>query len=146
MSRRDPPGRASGAGINRRHADWTRVAQLAREGRLREAVAITEHHLKPGSRDVDFMRARATLEKHLGDGGASLRWALAAEALATHPDTALIVARAEMRAGRTDEAIARCEAILRMSPGNTRARLIVAGLKPPVHGYAGHDTADRKRS
>jgi len=114
------------AGPGRRHADWVRVAELARAGKLREAAAITDRHLKPGSRDADFMRMRAMIERRLGDTAASLRWALAAEAIATHADTALIVARAEMRAGRTDAAIARCERILQASPGNTRARLIVA--------------------
>ena len=126
MSRREPSGRSGDTGISRRHADWLRVVELARAGQLREAAAITDRHLKPGSRDADFMRMRATIEKHLGDGAASLRWALAAEAIAPHADTALIVARAEMRAGRTDAAIARCESILRTAPGNARARLIVA--------------------
>jgi tetratricopeptide (TPR) repeat protein len=102
------------------------VADLARAGRLREAVAITERHLRPGSRDADFMRMRATLERHLGDAGAALRWALAAEAIATHPDTALIVARSEMRAGRTDAAIGRCQAVLREHAGNLEARLLIA--------------------
>jgi tetratricopeptide (TPR) repeat protein len=126
MRRRPVPGQPASPALGRRHADWLRVVELAKAGQLREAAAITDRHLKPGSRDADFLRMRATIEKHLGDAAASLRWALAAEAVASHPDTALIVARAEMRAGRTDAAIARCEAVLRASPGNTRARLVVA--------------------
>ena len=124
MARGQAPASAGGGG--RRIADWRRVAELARQGQLREAAAITDRYLKPGSRDADFMRMRAIIEKHLGDQSASLRWALAAEAIATHPDTALIVARAEMKSGRTDAAIARCARILEADPGNTRARLIVA--------------------
>ena len=109
-----------------RNNDLARVAELARTGKLHEAVAITEWYLRPGTSDPDFLRYRAVLEKHLGNMSAALRWAAAAEAVFSHPDTLLILARADMRAGNTEQALERCRRILHMSPGNAQARLLLA--------------------
>jgi len=109
-----------------RNNDLARVAELARTGKLHEAVAITERYLRTGTSDPDFLRYRAVLEKHLGNMSAALRWAAAAEAVFSHPDTLLILARADMRAGNTDQALERCRRILHMSPGNAQARLLLA--------------------
>jgi tetratricopeptide (TPR) repeat protein len=113
----------SGAG---RLDDLRRTAELARAARLPEAIAITERYLRPGSRDADFMRYRAMLERHRGDLGAALRWAAAAESIHSHPDTLLILATGDMRAGSTDASVARCREILRQSPGHAAARMLMA--------------------
>ena len=123
------PPKPSAKGITstpQRNNDLARVAELARTGKLHEAVAITERYLRPGTSDPDFLRYRAVLEKHLGNMSAALRWAAAAEAVFSHPDTLLILARADMRAGNTDQALERCRRILHMSPGNAQARLLLA--------------------
>ncbi len=110
----------------RRLDDLRRTAELARAGRVPEAIAITERYLRPGSRDGDFMRYRATLERHRGDLGAALRWAAVAESIHSHPDTLLILATGDMRSGHTDASVERCREILRLSPGHAPARMLMA--------------------
>ena len=126
MNRPSRPSDAGTPSALQRTNDLARVAELARAGKLREAIAITERHVAPGANDPDFLRYRAVLEKHVGNTAASIRWAAAAEALFSHPDTLQISARADMRAGNTDQALDRCRSILRMSPGNAQARLLMA--------------------
>ena len=116
-----PSGPSSG-----RMADWTRMRQLAEAGRFAEAIAVSQRHLKPGSRDVDFMRARARLERHAGDQAASVQWATAAERIQSHPETLLILGRGHMKAGRTDQAVDAARAALTLDPGNARALLLLA--------------------
>ena len=110
----------------RRLDDLRRTAELARAARVPEAIEITERYLRPGSRDADFMRYRAMLERHRGDLGTAMRWAAAAESIASHPDTLIILATGEMRAGRTDASVARCREIVRLEPGHAAARMLMA--------------------
>ena len=117
----------------RRLDDLRRTAELARAARVPEAIAITERYLRPGSRDADFMRYRAMLERHRGDLGAALRWAAAAESIHSHPDTLLILATGDMRAGRTDASIERCREILRLVPGHASARMLMAEAFESAH-------------
>ena len=110
----------------RRLDDLRRTAELARAARVAEAIAITDRYLRPGSRDADFMRYRAMMERHRGDLGAALRWAASAESIHSHPDTLLILATGDMRAGNTDASITRCREILRLVPGHAPARMLMA--------------------
>ena len=77
---------------------------MAAARKFDEAIAVTERHLRAGKPDIEFLRLRALLEQHAGRPMHALRAALAAEAIASHPDTLLIAARGEVRAGRTDSA------------------------------------------
>ncbi|NCA13932.1 MAG: tetratricopeptide repeat protein, partial [Proteobacteria bacterium] len=120
-----PSSRSAPAGAGRL-ADWDRMQQLAAQSRWAEAIAVSERHLGRGSRDADFMRARATLERRAGNHAAAIRWAAAAERHVSHPDTLLILARGEMQVGRTDDAVRHAQAALALAPDNARALLLLA--------------------
>jgi tetratricopeptide (TPR) repeat protein len=119
-------GKSGPVSSTQRSQDVRRTLELAREARIAEAIAITERYLRPGSRDVDFMRYRATLERHRGNLAAALQWAAAAESIVSHPDSLIILASGDMRAGRTDRAVERCLEIVRQSPGHAPARMLMA--------------------
>jgi hypothetical protein len=89
-----------------RQNDLQRISHLAQSSKWAEAIAATERWLKPGTRDAEFMRVRAVLEDRAQRFGMAVHWATAAETLASHPDTMVIVGRAAANAGRTDEALA----------------------------------------
>ena len=125
MHPHQPNNRASAAGLDRQHA-LERITALAQSGKWDEAIAVTDRWVKPGSRDAQFMRARAVLEDHAQRFVLALQWATAAEAIESHPDTLHMLGRAAANAGQTDEALKRFRRVLEMVPGNTATRLLMA--------------------
>ncbi len=103
-----------------------RISNLAQSGKWAEAITATERWLKPGSRDADFMRVRAMLEDRAQRFGLAVQWATAAEAIASHPDTLVILGHAAAITGRTDEALAHYRRILESVPGDLGTRLLMA--------------------
>ena len=109
-----------------RQNDLQRISNLAQSGKWAEAIAATERWLKPGSHDAEFMRVRAMLEDRAQRFGLAVHWATAAEALASHPDTLVILGRAAANAGRTDAALVHYRRILEAAPGHPGTRLLMA--------------------
>ena len=109
-----------------RHQELARIEMLAHSGRLDEAIALTERHVRLGSKDAEFLRVRALLEQRAGRMGAGYHYASAAEAIESHPDTLLFLAHADSNAGRTDEALDRCRKVLAAEPGSVAARMLMA--------------------
>jgi len=103
-----------------------RIDLLGREGKADEAIALTEPHVRVGSRDGEMLRYRALLEQRAGRMGLAIAFAERAEALETHASTLMLLAQARMHAGETDAAIERCRQVLQMLPGNVSARLLMA--------------------
>jgi hypothetical protein len=113
---------------------------LASARQFDEAIAITERHVRAASPDIEFMRMRALLEQHAGRPIQAHGWALAAEKLATHPDTMLIAARGEVRTGRTASAVERCRALLRRHPGHLQTLVVLAEAHESAVEAAAADT------
>ena len=120
------PTRPTAAPSMERQNDLQRISHLAQSGKWAEAIAATERWLKPGTRDAEFMRVRAVLEDRAQRFGLAVHWATAAEGLASHPDTLVILGRAAANAGRTDEALAHYRRILDAVPGHAGTRLLMA--------------------
>ena len=108
-----------------RENDRARAVTLAQAGQLEQAITATERHVGPGSRDAEFLRLRAMLERHAGHVAAAHAFASRCEAIESHPDSLLILAQVEMNAGLTDSAVARARAALAMSPGNLSAQMLL---------------------
>ncbi|MEY3144170.1 MAG: hypothetical protein RLY21_2663 [Planctomycetota bacterium] len=99
---------------------------MAAARKFDEAIALTERHVRGTKPEIGFVRMRALLEQHAGRPIQALAWALAAEKIESHPDTMLIAARGEVRAGRTASAVARCRALLGMHPGHLETLIVLA--------------------
>jgi tetratricopeptide (TPR) repeat protein len=125
MDPHPPHNRAAAAGLDRQRA-LEHITALAKSGKWDEAIAATDRWVKPGSRDAQFMRARAVLEDHAQRFGLALQWATAAEAIESHPDTLHILGRAAESAGQTDEALKHYRRVLDIVPGNAPTRLLMA--------------------
>ncbi len=123
------PRKPIGSGLRpelERQNDRARAEQLAVAGRLDEARAVLEKHVGPGSRDAEFLRMRAMVDRASGRIGAAHAFALRAEGIESHPDSLVIVAQAESNAGLTDKAVERLHAELAMLPGNLPAQFLLA--------------------
>jgi tetratricopeptide (TPR) repeat protein len=109
-----------------RQALRDRLSLLTREGKLDEATALTEPHVRVGSRDAEMLRYRAMLEQRAGRIGLAIAFAERAEALETHASTLMLIAQGKANAGETDAALDRCRTVLQMLPGSVSARLLMA--------------------
>ena len=140
------PARPTAAPSMERQNDLQRISILAQSGKWAEAIAATERWLKPGARDAEFMRVRAVLEDRAQRFGMAVHWATAAEALASHPDTLVILGRAAANAGRTDEALAHYRRILEAAPGHAGTRLLMAeALEAALRTAEAEDVLDELR-
>jgi tetratricopeptide (TPR) repeat protein len=116
-----------------RDNDRARVQELARSGRVDEAIAATERHVGQGSRDAEFLRMRALLEQHAGRRVGALAFAMRAEQLESHPDSLTILAQADVHSGETDRGIERLRAVLAMAPDAVGPQvLLVEALESAV--------------
>lgn len=109
-----------------RQALRDRIDLLTSGGRADEAIALTEPHVRLGSRDGEMLRCRAMLEQHAGRMGLAIAFAERAEALETHPGTLMLLAQGCVNAGETDAALDRCGRVLQMLPGHVPARVLMA--------------------
>jgi hypothetical protein len=75
--------------------DLARTQTLAQSGRIDDAIAATDRHVGQGSRDAEFLRIRAMLEQTAGRRGLAAAFAARAEAVESHPDSLMILARAD---------------------------------------------------
>lgn len=105
--------------------DLARTQTLAQSGRIDEAIAATDRHVGQGSRDAEFLRIRAMLEQTAGRRVLAVAFAARAEAVESHPDSLMILARADVGAGETDRSIERARAVLRMAPGTLAAEVLI---------------------
>ncbi len=103
-----------------------RIETLARADKPLEAIALTEPHVQPNSRDAVMLRSRAMLEWQAERMGAAVAFATRAEAIESNPHTLLVLAHGQFRAGETDAVIERCHQVLQMLPGHVPARLLTA--------------------
>ena len=120
----DRPFAASGSPERQRFRE--RFDDLLRSRRFDEAIALLEARLRLNPRDGECLRLRAVAEQLAGRPAVAAMFAERSEAIESHPDTLVILARANARAGETDEAIARCRALLAMIPGDVDTRLTMA--------------------
>ena len=130
------PRKPVGSGLRpalERQNDLGRVQDLARSGRLEDAIAATERHVGKGSRDAEFLRIRALLERGAGRRGLAMHFATRAEELESHPDSLVLVAQANIHAGETDRGIDRLRAALAMAPDAVEPKvLLVEALESAV--------------
>jgi tetratricopeptide (TPR) repeat protein len=103
-----------------------RIESLARSGSPLEAIALTEPHVRVGSRDAEMLRIRAVLELQAQRVGLAQAFAARAEAIESHPQSLLLVAQGDFHAGETDSAIERCQRVLQMVPGHVPTRILMA--------------------
>lgn len=103
-----------------------RMHRLASAGHLEEAIALTEPHVRLGSRDEEMLRLRAMLERELGRTAAAVVFASRAVELARDSDMLMILARADVHAGEMDRGLGRRREVLAMIPGHVPTRILMA--------------------
>ena len=123
-SKKIPPA-ASETSPARQHLR-ARVGVLLDASKFDEAIALIESQLRLNPRDAECLRLLAVAEQLAGHLSAAAQYAERSEAIESHPDTLVIMTRAASRAGRTDEVLSRCHALLQMIPGDIDTRLMMA--------------------
>jgi tetratricopeptide (TPR) repeat protein len=103
------------------------VQALLGERKFEDAVAMLEPLLRLNPRDAECLRLRAVAEQLAGRIAVAAQYAERAEAIESHPDTLVILARFASRIGNTEEALGRCRALLQLIPGDIDTRLMMAG-------------------
>ena len=126
MTQPSKPSKPSADTAAARQALRDRIDLLARQGSIDEAIAITEAHVRVGSRDGEMLRYRALLEQRAGRMGLAIAFAERAEALETNASTLMLIAQGKTNTGETDAALERCRQALQIMPGNIPARLLMA--------------------
>jgi tetratricopeptide (TPR) repeat protein len=154
---RDPhtrPSSPASASPERQHARQ-RLDALLRARKFGEAAELLDARLRLNPRDGECLRLRAVVDQLAGRTASAAHYAERSEAVESHPDTLVILARAGAQAGRTDEALSRCRALLAMMPGDIETRLTMARaleaavrtrearevLEPLIKEVQGTDTA-----
>lgn len=120
---RSKAGRPSGPDRDR---SLQSIRSLLAEGRLADARAAAEIHVRAHRRDAAGLRLRALLEDRCGNTQAASESAQRAEAIEPHPDSLCVLGDIARRQGRSDDAIAACRAALELDPNHLPASMVLA--------------------
>ena len=127
MTQPSKPSKPGTEAAAARQALRDRIELLVRGGKTDEAIAITEAHVRVGSRDGEMLRYRALLEQRAGRMGLAIAFAERAEALETNASTLMLIAQ-----GKTLQQIQATRPALdyetRLGSGDTFVRQIYDSL------------------